>query len=777
MSIRQRTVAGFSIIVIFVVLSCVLGFAYTISVERVVDNVIQNSARHETLIRVDQKWLEISTEVDNVLLTRQSVLIEGRLKLAMENLLSEIQLMRNSFLFSKNESAKNYLTTIDEITELSVKLDDAIDRVSKDIEQGKWASAQYLRHNDLASLQRRFDFKMNRLHSNLHSEIEASMNNAVQTMKTMRIFWVITALMALFVGIMGDFVTSRSIVSPISKLVDASKAIEGGDFSFRVKMSRGNEFDILAKAFNDMTTRFQDLIHTLEQEIAEKNRAEIALIESEKRYRDIYENAIEGIFQSTVEGRFIDANPALINILGYDSRKDLIENCKNIEKQLYVASEDRKKYISDILQNGKVVDREIQLFRKNAQKIWVSISTRLVYDDEGNPFYLEGFVSDITERKKLFDQLSQSQKMEAIGRLAGGIAHDFNNILTIIIGYCDLLLRENPAESTKSALEQMMAGGERGQRLTGQLLAFSRKQIIKPRTIDLNGLITRQHDMFRRILGEDIETKLFLQENLWKIRMDPGQIEQVIINIVVNARDAMPDGGILTIETSNAEFDFSSSKSKAWVEPGKYVLVSISDNGTGMDETVKSLIFEPFFTTKEKDKGTGLGLSTVYGIIKQNHSYVYVYSELGKGSTFKCYFPKVEDEGETESDKNHPMPEVRINETVLLVEDDPGVRNVTKETLASFGYRVFTADNGKEAIETFNTNSEEISILLTDVVMPNMSGKELAQNLLKKKKQLKVVFFSGYTENTIVQKGVLDKNVRFLQKPYSTKDLLDILGG
>ncbi|MBN1149752.1 response regulator [candidate division WOR-3 bacterium] len=768
MSIKKRVIAGFLITVALVVISIVYAFLYILSVENTVRSMSDCNEKRNIMVQAQNRWNEVISEIDNTLLTRQSVGVDQRLGILTDSFIKEIELLEKYL-------SKDNLITEGEISGFGAKLTLIVDKISQDVILGKWSRTQYTRHNELASLQRRFEEKMDFLQMEIQKDVLESQEKSRKVMEAMRFFWIFAAAGIIVVSVLTNLSASKNIVLPISKLVDASKAIESGNLSFRVNMSRGDEFDILANSFNSMTSRLQLLIRTLEEEIDEKMKMAEALRISEKSYRDIFENAIDGIFQSTIDGRFIDANPSLISILGYESKEDLLRNCTDITKQLYVSPDERDKYVSDILQQGKIAHREVQLFRKDAQKIWVSLSTRLVLDEAGKPAYLEGFVSDITERKKLVEQLHQSQKMEAIGRLAGGIAHDFNNILTIIIGYCDLLGRSDISQEEKIAVEQMLEAGQRGKRLTGHLLAFSRKQVIKPKIFNPNVLIKKEYDMFTRLLGEDIKTELVLDANIGKIKFDETQFEQVILNIVVNARDAMPNGGRLIIETMNVESNDDERNDKFLGHPGKYIAISFSDEGVGMDDYVKNHLFEPFFTTKDKDKGTGLGLSTVYGIIKQNSGYIYVNSEEGKGSTFTVYIPRVDEETQEEKDSFVEEPVHNKQVSVLLVEDDPGVRKITKEMLLSLGYKVLTADNGQDAIDIFSRKYEEIDVLMTDVIMPVMGGKELADDLTKRKQTLKVVYFSGYTENAIIMEKISERKFKFLQKPFSTKELNEAL--
>ena len=385
-------------------------------------------------------------------------------------------------------------------------------------------------------------------------------------------------------------------------------------------------------------------------------------------------------------------------------------------------------------------------------------------------------IRDITKTRKLETQLQQAQKMEAIGRLAGGIAHDFNNILSVINGYSELCLAT--LEETNKCVPQIRMireSGLRAARLTEQLLAFSRRQIIQPEPLNLIGELRQLEQMLTRLLGENIDIELPAPKKVWDILLDRSQLEQVIINLAVNARDAMPNGGKMTLEAQNRHYSDDLSELPFSVLSSDYVLLAISDNGEGMDNTTREKIFEPFYTTKEKSKGTGLGLSTVYGIVKQNKGYITVYSEVGRGTTFKLYFPRCrEDEKFTlgnKAEKTTDQPVVGGKETILLVEDDTDLRNLCVQILTNLGYTVLEATNGQDALETASRFHGRIDLLLTDVVMPSMSGPETAKILKEKLPELAVLFMSGYTENAIVHHGVLKEGINFIHKPVSSKSL------
>jgi two-component system, cell cycle sensor histidine kinase and response regulator CckA len=372
----------------------------------------------------------------------------------------------------------------------------------------------------------------------------------------------------------------------------------------------------------------------------------------------------------------------------------------------------------------------------------------------------------------LGEQLRQAQKMEAIGQLAGGIAHDFNNLLTAIGGYSEMSIRQLQAEDPlRHNLEEIKKAGDRAAALTRQLLAFSRKQVLQPKVLDLNSIVSEMEKMLRRLIGEDLELGTALDPELGSIKADPGQIEQVIMNLAVNARDAMPAGGKLTIETENVTLNEGYAEQHLAVAPGAYVMLAVTDTGTGMDEKTKTRIFEPFFTTKEVGKGTGLGLSTVYGIVKQSGGNISLHSEVGRGTTFKIYLPLI-DEGAPEY-KRSPEPEESLkgSETILLAEDEEIVRNLLRDVLKRYGYQVLEATNGGAAFLICERYEGAIHLLLTDVIMPEMSGRDLENRLRQLRPEMKVLYMSGYMDDSIVQHGIIDSAIPFLQKPFTTEAL------
>ena len=515
-----------------------------------------------------------------------------------------------------------------------------------------------------------------------------------------------------------------------------------------------------------------EYLSTVARDISDRKRAEESLREAEEKYRGIFENALEGIFQSTLSGDFITANPAMARILGYDSPFELLESTRDKEHQLHVEPERRAEMMHLLELNGKVDGIEITLYRRDGSKILVSESARAIRSINGSVLYYQGIIEDISERKDLEQQLLQAQKMEAVGRLAGGVAHDFNNLLTAIIGYGQLSLANVAVDDpTHTNIQEIIAAGERAASLTRQLLTFSRKQVLQPAIVDLNRIISETRRMLQRLIGENINIVNLTDPLLGSVKADPGQIEQVILNLAINARDAMPNGGKLTIETHNAEVDEAYACSHPGVAPGPYVVLTVTDTGCGMNADVKSHIFEPFFTTKEAGKGTGLGLSTVYGIVKQSSGDVVVFSEPGLGTSFKIYLPRLADSSVPEVQSREDDSIARGSEIILLTEDEQIVREVASHVLRELGYCVLETSGGEEALAVAGQYIGRIDLLLTDVVMPGMSGNELASRIKAIRPDTKVLFCSGYTDDAIVHLGVLDRTIAFLQKPFAPSSL------
>ena len=514
--------------------------------------------------------------------------------------------------------------------------------------------------------------------------------------------------------------------------------------------------------------------------VTERKKAEDDLRASETRYRRLFESAKDGILILDADtGQVVDANPFLISLLGYSHADFLGKTLWDLGPFKDVAVS--RDAFRELQEKDYVRYEDLPLETRDGRLINVEFVSNVYL--VGQTKVIQCNIRDITERKrieaeheaehkKLEQQLQVSQKMEAIGILAGGVAHDFNNLLSVILSYTEFAMQElREGDPLKDDLLEVNKAGHRAAVLTQQLLAFGRKQLLQPVPLNLNQVAEGVEKMLRRILGEDIDFVQVLAPDLGVVRADPGQIEQVLMNLVVNARDAMSAGGKLTIETSNVELDEEYAAHHVSVKPGPYVQLAVTDTGCGMDEQTKTQLFEPFFTTKEKGKGTGLGLSTVYGIVKQSGGNIWVYSELGLGTTFKIYFPRELSVKATATRLRAILEPARGTETILVVEDEEALRKIARRSLEAAGYTVLTAGAGDEALLISAQHAGIIHLLLTDMVMPRMSGRVLARALLKARPTAKVLYMSGYADNAFVHHGVVDEGTNFIGKPFTATDI------
>ena len=496
-----------------------------------------------------------------------------------------------------------------------------------------------------------------------------------------------------------------------------------------------------------------------------RKEAEEAMRRSEERFRRLFDSNTIGIVIADLSGGTLEANDAYLDMMGY-GRDELLAGRLSWDEITPPEYRERDQAaVAQLRQTGAAKPWEKEMLRKDGKLVPVLMGLAMLSASEGTCI---AYIVDLSSRKLLEEQLRLSQKMEAVGQLAGGVAHDFNNLLTAILGYGSLLAsRLAPGAPGREEIDEILRASERAAALTKQLLAFSRKQVLEPVVLDVNELVRNLEKLLRRLIEEDVELVTRLDSSVASVRADPGQLEQVIMNLVVNARDAMPHGGKLTIETANADLDETYAQRHVTVHPGRYVMVAVSDTGIGMDAATKQHIFEPFFTTKEKGKGTGLGLSTVYGIVKQSGGNIWVYSEPGKGTTFKVYLPRVE---ETAAEGVPPsadsLPAVGT-ETILIVEDEASIRALSRRVLEKRGYRVLEASSGRDALERVRIEEGPIHLLLTDLVMPDMGGTELASRLQQLHPDLRVLFMSGYTDDGVVRNGLLGPGRAFLQKPFT----------
>jgi two-component system cell cycle sensor histidine kinase/response regulator CckA len=520
-------------------------------------------------------------------------------------------------------------------------------------------------------------------------------------------------------------------------------------------------------------------VEELEKFEEDHKRVQSALKESEKKFQQFYDEAPVGYHELDTKGRITRVNRKELQMLGYSAGEMLGKPVWNFFEE---GDTTRKVILAKLSGDVSFHDTFERTYRrKDGSTLPVLVEDRVIRDSENQVIAIRSIVEDITERRrteealrKSEEQLRQWQRVEAIGRLAGGVAHDFNNLLMTIKGCSELLLgafdRRDPR---REEVEEILKAADRATALTRQLLAFGRRQVLQPQILDLNAVVMNMDKMLRRLIGEDIQLITSLEPEVWSVKVDPGMIEQVVMNLAVNSRDAMPSGGKLTIETSNVIHDEEYASHHVSVKPGYYVMLAISDTGCGMDKETQSHLFEPFFTTKDTGKGSGLGLSTVYGIIKQSGGNIWAYSEPGLGTTFKIYLPRVERAAKGYKPRLKPK-EVGApggTETILLVEDEEAVRTMVSKILQNKGYTVLEARHGNEAIEVSERYEGSINLMVTDVIMPQMSGRELAERMAPMRPEMHVLYMSGYPDNTIVQHGVLEPGTAFLQKPFTINAL------
>jgi PAS domain S-box-containing protein len=553
---------------------------------------------------------------------------------------------------------------------------------------------------------------------------------------------------------------------------------DGTEFSAEISLSplETTEGLLIYSAIRDITERKQTeevrrLNQDLQRQVAEREKVVQALRRSEARVRRLVDSDVVAISTGTLDGKIIDANGAFLDLVGY-TKADLLSGEMRWDALTPPEYRDVDQLVVERLKNtGVAPPWEKEFIHRDGRRISVLIGVVTVSSSDGETEAVS-FAIDISDRKRLERQLRQAQKMEAVGQLAGGIAHDFNNLLGVIIGWSEIFEeRLAPDDPLRPKAVEIKRAGQRAASLTRQLLAFSRKQVLEPSVLDLNTILADLLKMLRRLIGEDIELLVVPAAELGRLRADAGQVEQIIINLAVNARDAMPQGGKLTITTANAAMDHFFARQHPGAVPGSYVMLTMTDTGYGMSQETQTHIFEPFFTTKEQGKGTGLGLATVYGVVKQSGGYISVYSELGRGTSFKIYLPRVDEPVTVAQPDGGAKKCIRGSETILLVEDAQPLRELVRESLQTNGYTVLEAVNTDDAIRLAEEHRQPIHLLLTDVVMPRMDGRKLAETIRDRHPEVKVLYMSGYTDEAIVNHGVLEPGITLLQKPFTQEQL------
>lgn len=584
--------------------------------------------------------------------------------------------------------------------------------------------------------------------------------------RMMRLLIFITLLFASAIGI-AILLAMKHLTEPLQTLSTRAREIAEGNLDGDVpEVNSNDEIGQLSQSFNIMTDNLKETLSGLKK--------------SEDNYRGIFEHSVSGILQTTLDGKILNSNPAMAKILKYDSTDPQAVPFPDSVLKIYANPNERVKVISQLQREGSIEHYEMQFFDRNKDKVWASVSSYLARDHTGAPLHIESIVSDINDRKlveeekgKLFLQLAQAQKLDAVGQLAGGVAHDFNNMLSVILGHTELaLLKMETGEKHYKAFVDIQSAAEHSVNLTRQLLAFARKQTVAPQIIDLNHTIANTFTLLRRLIPEDVELIHAPSDKLGLVKVDPDQVSQILTNLCVNARDAILGSGRINIGTKNLTIDETYSQHIPDLQPGDYICLSVSDNGSGMDKETLEHLFEPFYTTKGLNEGTGLGLATIYGIVKQNNSFINVYSELGQGTTFNIYIPRFHGE-------NQPAPSLSTESlainlgSVVVVEDEQQFLDITKEILEALGCRVLAFHSPHEAIKVLKDQSIDVDLLITDVVMPEMNGRDLASRISQIRPEVRCLFMSGYTSDIIAHKGVLDAGINFIHKPFSLQTLAE----
>ncbi|MCL4524653.1 MAG: PAS domain S-box protein [Acidobacteria bacterium] len=548
----------------------------------------------------------------------------------------------------------------------------------------------------------------------------------------------------------------------------AGKSIRA-EFENRTKDGRMITVRAMVSPVFDSQGKMMSFI-AVQEDITAQKSAQEALLQSETRYRKLLEDSTLGIFRATVDGKFLDVNPALVEILGYSSRQELLS--ANLATDIYAKPEERQHLIQLCLESQMNRSSEVEWRRKDGKSVFVRLTGRAQRSASGEIEYFEDFVENVTERLAFERQFYAAQKFEAIGHLAGGIAHDFNNVLGAIMGWAELC-QDSAAENPRlqKGLRVIIEQANHAVGLTRQLLAFARRQHMEPRVINLNNSVQEVCSLLGSVIGRDIELKTQLAPNLCPTLADPTHVEQVLMNLCVNARDAMPHGGQLNIETKNADVDESYCRHHPYALPGQYVQLSVSDTGVGMDAAILDHIFEPFFTTKGQGKGTGLGLATVYGIAKQHGGFIHAYSEVGQGTTFHVYFPVSQGAPEPEG-KESPSPLRGGSETILLAEDNENLAELSRAALEAMGYSVLHARDGEEAVALFGLHRDRIALLVCDVVMPKLNGPDAYAKMRAIRDDVRVLFISGHSFDFHSLRSFVESGAELLQKPFSKKALL-----
>ena len=795
LSIRSRTILGYSLVLALMLIASGIALVHMSSMEKLTDSITTGSQEMYRLAAIRTRWHNLVATLNEMLLTRQRTMAGEEVSDAFESLLEGVDSLQAVSSYAGVDMLRSCL---DEVSPV-------VDSIRAASHRGSWAMAQIVLHTDLASLQRRVEGRLLDMQDSTARRVMREIERAETTQHHARASLLFIVALSLILGPLAAALTASSVIRPIEYLAREVRGLGPEGLQHKLEESRGDEIGQLAAAYNTMTDRLSQVLGGLEDQLEAYRRVQIALQESEDRYKSLFQHSPISLWELDLTGlkalmeelrtnagsnvledprildpiRIVDVNRATAGLLGLSGDESPGELGRFLTQGMRRALVQALKTFAA---GGTVYTSEAELL--DCDGAARNVIAHFAVPPESHTSFSKVFVSllDITERKKMEkalreseEQYYQAQKMEAVGRLTGGVAHDFNNLLTVIINNCDIALAEpDMPREARRRLDQVSRAASRAASVIEQLLAFSHQQVSNPVPVSPNILVSSVSEMLEHIIGEDVELITDLSEDLPSLAVDPGHIEQVILNMAVNARDAMPRGGKLTISTYAERLGPEDCSGSMLARPGSYVVISVADTGFGMEPEVMEKAFEPFFTTKERGKGTGLGLASAHGIVTDSGGWIDVRSDPGRGTTFRIYLPAVADSASGEGEAVSSDQVQRGTGTVLLLEDEEGVREVLARGLSLGGYAVLEASDGRQAIELFEEHGRRIDLLVSDVVLPgDLNGIQVARRLREIDPGLGILVMSGYARDAIAQSGRLPQGVAFLQKPFTMSAFIE----